>query len=103
MYDHCHVQGSPATRAALAGVDARAFGLDVNIRGNRVGAHRAVDLAHCMIYFYKCFHESLTLSDAQDLRNGCTKFVKILDFAAYSITLEFRVTTDGCSAADATL
>ena len=46
-----------------------------------MGAHRAVDLAHCMIYFYKCFHESLTLSDAQDLRNGCTKFVKILDFA----------------------
>lgn len=68
-----------------------------------MGAHRAVDLAHCMIYFYKCFHRSLTLSDAQDLRNGCTKFVKIFDFAAHSITLEFRVKADGGSAADATL
>jgi hypothetical protein len=56
-----------------------------------------------MIYFYKCFHRSLTLSDAQDLRNGCTKFVKILDFAGHSITLEFRVTAEGGSAADATL
>lgn len=65
-----------------------------------------MDLAHCMIYFDKCFHESLTLSDARDVRNGCTKFVKILDFAkcaADSITVEFRVTGDGGITADATL
>lgn len=59
-----------------------------------------------MIYFYKCFHESLTLSDAQDLRNGCTKFVNILDFADRtddSITPEFRVMAICGRTADATL
>ena len=74
--DHyCDIQGRPASRASLSGLDSCVLAPQVDFRWNRVGADWAVGLT-LGVTFNECFHGSSSLHRTQNHMHGLCQFRK---------------------------